>query len=113
SSIGSDPHSESDRIRHYYRAKGVADEKLRASTLDYVILAPGHLTNDPGSGRIEAAENLGRQGEIPREDVADAILAALENSSAVGKTIQILAGELPVAEAIAQAVGGETFPPIA
>jgi len=113
SAIGADAQSESDRIRHYYRAKGVADEKLRASSLDFVILAPGHLTDDPGTGRIDAAEDLGRGGEIPREDVADAILAALENPSAIGKTIQILAGETAVAEAVAQAVGGEALPPIA
>ena len=62
SAIGSDPHSESDRIQYYYRAKGVADENLRASSLDYVILAPGHLTDDPGTGRIDAAEDLGRGG---------------------------------------------------
>lgn len=113
SAIGSDPHSESDRIQHYYRAKGVADENLRASSLDYVILAPGHLTNDPGTGRIDAAEDLGRGGEIPREDVADAILVALVNPAAIGKTIQILAGETAIAEAVAQAVGGNTLPPIA
>ncbi len=113
SAIGSDPHSESDRIQHYYKAKGVADENLRASSLDYVILAPGHLTDDPGTGRIDAAENLDRGGEIPREDVADAIVAALENPSAIGKTIQILAGETAIAEAVAQAVGGNTLPPIA
>lgn len=113
SAIGSDPHSESDRIQHYYRAKGVADENLRASSLDYVILAPGHLTDDPGTGRIDAAEDLGRGGEIPREDVADAILEALVNPAAIGKTIQILAGETAIAEAVAQAVGGNTLPPIA
>ena len=62
SAIGSDPHSESDRIQHYYKAKGVADENLRASSLDYVILAPGHLTDDPATGRIDAAEDLGRGG---------------------------------------------------
>ncbi|MBG29456.1 MAG: NAD-dependent dehydratase [Opitutae bacterium] len=113
SAIGSDPNSESERIQHYYRAKGVADEKLRSSSLDYVILAPGHLVDDPGTGRIDAAENLDRRGDIPREDAADAILAALENPAAIGKTIEVLAGNQPVAEAVAQAVGGNTLPPIA
>ena len=113
SAIGADSQSESDRIRHYYRAKGIADDKLRASGLDYVIVAPGHLTNDPPSGRIDAAEDIGRRGSISREDVADAILAALENVHAIGKTIQILEGELPIKEAIAEAVGGENLPPIA
>ena len=113
SAIGSDPNSEHQTIAHYYQAKGVADEKLRASSLDYVILAPGHLTDDRGTGRIDAAEDLGRRGEIAREDVADAIVAALENPFAIGKTIQLLSGEHSVSEAIAQAAGGETPPPIA
>ncbi len=113
SAIGSDPQSESDRIQHYYRAKGVADEKLRSSSLDYVILAPGHLVDGPGTGRIDAAENLGRRGDVPREDVADAILAALENPAAIGKTIQIMEGDLPIKEAIAETVGGGNLPPIA
>jgi uncharacterized protein YbjT (DUF2867 family) len=113
SAIGSDPNSESDRIQHYFRAKGVADEKLRASSLDYVILQPGHLTDDPGTGCIEAAENLGRRGTISREDVADAIVASLENPSAIGKTIQVLGGSFAITAAIAEAVGGEYLPPIA
>jgi len=113
SAIGSDPNSEHQTIPHYYQAKGVADEKLRASSLDYVILAPGHLTDERGTGHIDAAEDLGRKGEIAREDVADAIVAALENPFAIGKTIQLLAGEQPVSEAIAQVAGGETPPPIA
>jgi len=112
SAIGADPDSESDRIRHYFRAKGIADEKLKASSLEYVILAPGHLTDEPATGRIEAAENIGRSGFIPREDVADAIVAALENPFAIGKTIQILAADVPIKDAIAEAVGGETLPPI-
>ena len=40
SAIGADPNSESTRIQHYLRAKGVADGYLRASGLDYTILAP-------------------------------------------------------------------------
>ena len=113
SAIGSDPHSESDRIQHYYRAKGVADEKLRESGLDYVVLAPGHLTDSPGTGRIDAAEDLGRRGELSREDLAETIIAVLENHSSIGKTIQVLSGETSIPKAIAQAVGGETLPPIA
>jgi uncharacterized protein YbjT (DUF2867 family) len=113
SAIGADPNSDSDRIQHYYKAKGIADDMLRSSSLDYVILAPGHLTNEPAGGRIEAAENIGRKGTISREDVADTILAILENPCSWGKTIQALTGDLPIKEAIAQAVGGAALPPIA
>ena len=39
SAIGADPNSESERIQHYLRAKGVADAFLRGSGLDFTILA--------------------------------------------------------------------------
>ncbi len=113
SAIGADPESESDRIRHYLRAKGVADNHLRTSGLDYVILQPGRLQDDRGTGLIEVAEDLGRHGTIPREDVADAIIECLRNYLTIGKTIQMISGELKIKDAIAQFAGGGNLPPIA
>ena len=57
-------------MRPYYQAKAEADAQLEASRLDYTIVRPGGLTDDDGTGRIEAAPELGRRGGIPREDVA-------------------------------------------
>ena len=113
SAIGADPESESDRIRNYLRAKGVADNHLRTSGLDYVILQPGRLQDDRGTGLIEVAEDLGRHGTIPREDVADAIIECLRNYLTIGKTIQMISGELKIKDAIAQFAGGGNLPPIA
>ena len=113
SAIGADPNSESDRIRHYFRAKGVADEHLRASGLDYTVFAPGHLTDNDRTRRIEVAENLGCRGTISREDVADAIIECLRNCLTIGKTIQAVAGDTKVKDAIAELVGGGDQPPIA
>ncbi len=113
SAIGADPESESDRIRHYLRAKGLADNHLRASGLDYVILQPGRLQDDRGTGLIEVAEDLGRHGTIPREDVADAIIECLRNYLTIGKTIQMISGKKMTKEAIAELVGGGDLPPIA
>ncbi|MBO93491.1 MAG: NAD-dependent dehydratase [Opitutales bacterium] len=113
SAIGADPNSESERIGHYYRAKGLADDRLRASSLDYLIVAPGRLTDERGSGSVDLAENLGRNGTIPREDVADVIVAALEHPAVTGKTIQVLAGDVSVKEAVADAFGGPPPPLIA
>jgi hypothetical protein len=33
-----------------------ADERLKSSSLDYTIIRPGSLTEDKGTGTIEAAE---------------------------------------------------------
>ena len=87
-------------MRPYLRAKAKADEALRESGLDYTIIRPGSLTNEPGTGRVDAAELLGRRGKIPREDVARAIVVTLEIQSTVGKTFELLSGENPIERAL-------------
>ena len=82
----SDPEGGSEAMRPYLSAKARADERLRSSSLDYTIIRPGSLTEDDGTGAIEAAEKLGRRGEIPREDVASTFAAALENENTYHKT---------------------------
>src|SRR6267142_3096239 len=53
----------------YLRAKGAADDNVLArKALTSTIVRPGHLTNDPGTGRVTIADETGR-GDVPREDV--------------------------------------------
>lgn len=100
SSMGAaDPESRDEAMRPYLRAKARADERLRESGLDYTIIRPGRLTDDAGTGTVDAAESLGRYGEIPRADVAATIAAALEAPNTVGKTFEVLAGDTPVQQA--------------
>jgi uncharacterized protein YbjT (DUF2867 family) len=82
----SDPEGGSEGMRPYLRAKARADERLAESGLDYTIIRPGSLTEDEGTGSIEAAEKLGRRGEIPREDVARTFADALEDENTYHKT---------------------------
>jgi uncharacterized protein YbjT (DUF2867 family) len=101
SSTGADdPGAREDAMRPYLEAKGRADERLRQSGLDYTIIRPGRLTDEEGTGRIEAAESLGRRGEISREDVAATFAAALERTNTYGKTFEILAGDTPIEQAL-------------
>ncbi|MDO3409547.1 SDR family oxidoreductase [Saccharibacillus sp. CPCC 101409] len=86
-----------DAIKPYYAAKHYADRMLESTGLDYTILRPGGLTNDPGTGRVEAQENLER-GSISREDVAAAISAALENRITYRRAYDLVAGDTPVSE---------------
>ena len=89
-------------MRPYLLAKARADERLTESGLDYTIIRPGNLTEDEGTGSIEAAEKLGRRGEIPREDVARTFADALEAENTYHKTFEILSGDTPIREALAQ-----------
>ncbi len=97
-----DPEGGSEPMRPYLRAKARADERLKESGLDYTIIRPGSLTEDEGTGNVEAAESLGRRGEIPREDVARTLAAALEDKNTYHKTFEILSGETPIREALAR-----------
>ncbi|MGI8865733.1 MAG: NAD(P)H-binding protein, partial [Rubrobacteraceae bacterium] len=95
-----DPESRDEKMRPYLRAKGRADERLRESGLDYTIIRPGRLTDDAGTGEVDLAESLGRYGEIPREDTAATFVAVLEAPNTIGKTIEVLAGDTPVKQAV-------------
>ncbi|HEX6710146.1 MAG TPA: SDR family oxidoreductase [Rubrobacter sp.] len=103
SSMGAgEPEGGSEAMQPYLFAKARADERLQESDLDYTIIRPGSLTEEEGAGRIEAAEVLGRRGEIPREDVARTFAVALESENTYHKTFEILSGETPIPEAIAR-----------
>jgi uncharacterized protein YbjT (DUF2867 family) len=98
----SNPEGGSEGMRPYLRAKARAEERLENSGLDYTIIRPGSLTEDEGTGDIEAAGQLGRRGEIPREDVARTFAAALEDENTYHKTFEILSGDTPIRGTLAQ-----------
>ena len=96
-----DPAARGEQMRPYYEAKLEADEALAASGLDYTIARPGRLTDDPGTGLIEAAERLERIGAIPRDDVAATLAACLDADNTIGKSFDLLGGQTPIPEALA------------
>lgn len=50
SSMGEDNTSNGGELYDYLKAKQNADEHLKSSSLDYVIVRPGNLTNDEAKG---------------------------------------------------------------
>jgi uncharacterized protein YbjT (DUF2867 family) len=101
SSMGAgNPEGGSEAMQPYLFAKARADERLQESGLDYTIIRPGRLTDEEGTGRIEAAEALGRRGEISRDDVARTFAEALEMGTTYRKTFEILAGDTPIRQAL-------------
>jgi uncharacterized protein YbjT (DUF2867 family) len=93
------PDDWSEEMRPYYEAKAGADERLMESGLDYTIVRPGGLTDEPGTGLVTVATDLER-GSIPREDVAAVLYAVLETPSSIGKTFELISGDTPVEEAV-------------
>jgi uncharacterized protein YbjT (DUF2867 family) len=101
SSMGADhPEQASGGFRAYLAAKSKADNALRESGLDYTIVRPGSLTDDPGTGTVDISERLGRRGQIPRDDVAAVLVAVLDAPNTVGKTFELLSGSTPIADAV-------------
>jgi uncharacterized protein YbjT (DUF2867 family) len=94
------PSTWSGQMRPYYEAKAGADEALASSGLDYTIVRPGSLTNDPGTGLVDIAPKLERRGKVPRDDVATAMLASIDAANTIRKTFDVLAGETPIPEAL-------------
>ena len=100
SSMGANAEQQGDEtFAAYLRAKGRADADLQASGLDYTIVRPGRLTDDPGSGRVTLGERVER-GQVSRDDVAAVLGAALSEPATVGKTLALTSGEVPVEEAV-------------
>jgi uncharacterized protein YbjT (DUF2867 family) len=93
-----------ETFQAYLRAKADADEALRQSGLDYTIVRPGRLTNDPARARIRLASRLPR-GEIPRADVASVLAHVLETPATAGHQFDVTSGEQDIAAAIAEYCG--------
>ena len=106
SAMAADPKATADDavFEAYLRAKGAADEAIRARTaLNATIVRPGHLTDDASTGRVAIADSTGR-GSIPREDVAAVLVAVLDEPSTAGQTFELISGETPIVEAVAALV---------
>lgn len=92
-----------DVFQAYLRAKAEADDALRKSGLDYTIIRPGRLTNEPGSGHVSIAQQLPR-AKIPRAVVAAVIAQVLETPATIGRQFDVTSGDMEISAALASAV---------
>lgn len=103
SSRGADANAQGDGFNAYLRAKGEADDAVRASGLSWTIVRPGALTNEPGTGRVSTASG---DGEISRDDVAATLVAVLDEPASIGTSFLLIGGETPIVEAVEDASAG-------
>jgi uncharacterized protein YbjT (DUF2867 family) len=102
SSQGADATAEGDdTFAVYLRAKGEADDQLRDSGLDFSIVRPTGLTDEPGTGTVEIAERVER-GQISRDDVASVLMTVLHEPAAIGRTFALGPGDVPIEQAVAR-----------
>lgn len=102
SAVSADAGREGEEVYDVYcRAKGRADAELIASGLDYVILRPVGLTDEPATGKVSAG---GRDDltspEIPRADVALVLAELIARPEVSGETIYLSSGETPIDQSL-------------
>jgi uncharacterized protein YbjT (DUF2867 family) len=88
----------------YLRAKAAAEDDLKRRDLDWTILRPGGLTNDPGTGRVRLGPPPVPGGAVTRDDVAAVLVALLDRPDSRGLTLELVGGDTPVEEAVAAVV---------
>ncbi|ANP56287.1 uncharacterized protein YbjT (DUF2867 family) [Streptomyces griseochromogenes] len=106
SSMGADPaHRGDDVFDVYLRAKGEADTHVtRQDALDWTILRPGALTDEPGTGLVRLEAHTGR-GPISRDDVAAVLAELVDTSATAGLTLELIGGSMPVSVAVKSVAG--------
>jgi nucleoside-diphosphate-sugar epimerase len=83
----------------YLRAKAAADADVMARAgLDWTVLRPGGLTDDPGTGLVALAEHVER-GSVTRDDVAAVLAALLDRPATAGRVFELVQGDTPIEKA--------------
>lgn len=100
SARGADPEAPDDGgFQTYLRAKGQADAELAASGLDYTIIRPVGLTDEPATDAVSTDPEPGVE-TVPRADVAAAIGVVLQRPDTAGLTFVLRSGSQTVAASI-------------
>jgi nucleoside-diphosphate-sugar epimerase len=99
-SVGSEsPPDGDDPFSVYLRAKAQADAHVMASGLQWTVLRPGSLTDEPGTGLVKLSGEP-FHGRVARDDVAASIAALLTAPAAVGKVLYVNGGDQTIEQAL-------------
>ena len=79
-------------LKNIYSDKAKAEDRLRSSTLDWVLVCPVVLTNAPLTGKYKVGEKLLMKGmpKITRADVADFMLLQLNDNTYLKKAAVLM-----------------------
>ena len=80
-------------IQHYFKAKAIADNVLLKSTLNYTIMRPGRLTDEPSTGNIKTGEFFQEKGTTSRDELARYISTIINDRTTFRKVIEIFDGD--------------------
>ncbi|HDS9666979.1 NAD(P)-binding oxidoreductase [Klebsiella pneumoniae] len=86
-------------FEHYMFIKRQSDVFLAHSDLDWIIVRPGTLTDESGTGLVRSGLAI-PYGEIPREDVAAFICELIDKNSPHHRIIELTSGKDKIADSI-------------
>lgn len=92
-------------FEHYMVEKKKAETQLVLTDLDWMILRPSALTNQPGTGRVDLGVAKVHV-QITRDDVAATVVALLRTPALKRRILEVTGGGVPVGDAIAAVVDG-------
>jgi nucleoside-diphosphate-sugar epimerase len=98
-----------ERFEHYMKVKKTADVHLTRTDLDWLIVRPGTLRDEPGTGHITAGLAI-EYGAVHRDDVAAFIDAVLHEPSLNRIIVELTAGDTLIADAVSRLVTATTSP---
>ncbi|MGW1763403.1 SDR family oxidoreductase [Streptomyces sp. NPDC002073] len=106
SSMGADPDRAGDEVFDaYLRAKGEADAHVRTRLgLEWTILRPGALNDEPGTGLVRLEASTGR-GPVSRDDVALVLAELIDTPATAGLTLELVSGSTPAGVAVKDVAG--------
>lgn len=96
-----DPMTAPEKLRPYMAAKFAADAHLRLSPLSHVILKPGRLSDDAATERFAASVDEAGDNRISRDNVACALLYAVQHAALANTEFTLLDGTRSVADVMA------------
>ncbi|WP_151549511.1 MULTISPECIES: SDR family oxidoreductase [Corynebacterium] len=87
----------------YAVAKLAADMHLVGSDLEWTILGPGTLSDEPATGTVRVTPlTHGMSSETSRGNVAQVAAGALQQPATIHRVIPFINGSTPIAEALAE-----------
>lgn len=89
----------SEGFENYIAVKKRADAYLVGTGLDWVIVRPGTLLDDTGSGKIRADVAI-PYGEVSRDDVAATLAELIDQPNVNRIIIELTQGDTPVSDAV-------------
>lgn len=89
----------SEGFENYMAVKKRADVYLVDTDLDWVIVRPGTLSDEPGTGHVRADVAI-PYGNVPRDDVAAFLAEVIDQPTVNRIIIELTEGETPIANAV-------------